>query len=142
MKFNFLCLVGVSVFSTAVIAENVPRGSLVVRYGAANTDENYAKEDGYPDGKMQSISAVCSPGNEAVSEVNVKNLIRSDKGHPSADRLGKAGATNASSLIGAGATVVKDPIKSKNPNHCLINNIKLKDIKGVWTIFADPIKSP
>lgn len=117
--------------STFAKVNDVPKGALVVRYGAANMDENYANQDGYPN-KLQNVSALCSKGNSSAEIEKVKDLIKTDRGEHA--QLHKAGGTNASSLIGKNATVSTDP-QPKNPNHCLISNIELKNIKGPWVMF-------
>ena len=121
--------------ASSAMAENVPKGALVVRYGAANTDDNYMNQQGYP-GVLQAVSALCTDSAQAVTAENVKELIKTDKKHPKT--LSKAGAANASTLIKQGATVVKNALPG-NPYHCLINNITLKSIKGVWQMFANPL---
>lgn len=118
--------------STYAKVNDVPKGALVVRYGAANTDANYASQDGYP-GKLQNVSALCSKDNSSVDKTKTEALIRTDNGSPR--DLKQAGATNASTLLNKGATVSTDPLPG-NPNHCLISNIELKNIKGAWQMFT------
>ncbi|MGM3225541.1 hypothetical protein [Dickeya zeae] len=136
IKYMMLMAIGAMVSVSSFAAVNdVPKGALVVRYGAANTDENYKNQDGYP-GTLQNVSALCSQTNSGVDSAKVKALIMTDTKHP--NPLNQAGATNASTLINKNATVTKDPLPG-NPNHCLINNIELKNIKGAWQMFANPL---
>lgn len=135
-KHVLLMVMGAMVSVSSFAAGNdVPKGALVVRYGAANTDVNYENQDGYP-GKLQGVSALCSSEASTVDAAKVRALILTDRGHP--NPLNKAGATNASTLINKNATVKKDP-QPNNPNHCLINNIELKNIKGAWQIYSNPL---
>ncbi|SLM64443.1 MULTISPECIES: hypothetical protein [Dickeya] len=135
-KHVLLMVMGAMVSVSSFAAVNdVPKGALVVRYGAANMDENYKNQDGYP-GKLQNVSALCSQANSGVDSAKVKALIMTDAKHP--NPLNQAGATNASTLINKNATVTKNPLPG-NPNHCLINNIELKNIKGPWQIYANPL---
>lgn len=134
-KFSFATALYFCCAANAAFAENVPKGALVVRYGAANTDINYENQQGYPE-NLQSVSALCSQKNSNVNAGTVSELIKTDSKHPK--DLKKAGGANASALINQGATVVKNPLKG-NPNHCLISNISVKRIKGVWQIFSDPV---
>ena len=121
--------------STYAEVSQILKGALVVRYGAANTDANYAGQDGYP-GKLQNVSALCSKENSDVNEDKVLALIKTD---PNRSKEWKqAGGANASTLINKNATVIADPLPN-NPNHCLISNIELKNIKGAWQMF--PLKA-
>lgn len=120
--------------STFAKVNDVPKGALVVRYGAANTDANYAGQDGYP-GKLQNVSALCTKTNSGVDKAKAVALMETDTTR--APGWTKLGATNASTLINKNATVSTDP-QPGNPNHCLISNIELKNIKGAWTIYPLP----
>ncbi|MGK0600174.1 hypothetical protein [Yokenella regensburgei] len=136
MKIKHVLLIAsCALMSTSTFAEDnvniVPKGALVVRYGAANTDANYAGQDGYP-GKLQNVSALCSKDNSGVSKEKVLALIKTD---PNRSKDWKqAGGANASTLINKNATVKADPLPN-NPNHCLISNIELKNIKGAWQMY-------
>ena len=120
----------------ATSAADVPKGALVVRYGAANADDSYENQLGNPD-NLQAVSAVCSPDNKGVTQENIKALILTDNTRPSS--IKQAGATNASTLINQGARVVQDRL-SGNPNHCLISNISRSKIKGAWTQYSSPLQ--
>lgn len=80
MKLKYILLMAcgalVSASSFAEVAK-VPKGALVVRYGAANTDANYKGQDGYP-GTLQNVSALCSKENSGVDEAKVLALVRTD----------------------------------------------------------------
>jgi hypothetical protein len=138
MKIKYMLFIAAGMLmSGSAFAEvnKVPKGALVVRYGAANTDANYAGQDGYP-GKLQNVSALCSKDNSGVDEAKVLALIKTD---PNRSKDWKqAGGANASTLINKNATVIADPLPD-NPNHCLISNIELKNIKGAWQMF--PLKA-
>ncbi|EML2225151.1 TPA: hypothetical protein ACV5EY_001168 [Klebsiella aerogenes] len=120
--------------TTTYASEKVPKGALVVRYGAANMDENYENQDGYPD-NLQNVSALCSRKDSGANQDLVNELIGSDKTRKSIWK--KAGATKASTLINKNAKIESDPLP-KNPNHCLISNISLANIKGTWVIYVNP----
>ncbi len=131
-KYIFVIAAGMLISTSSFAKVNdVPKGALVVRYGAANTDANYATQDGYP-GKLQNVSALCSKANSGVDQAKVEALIATDANHPQG--LKQAGGANASSLINKNATVSTDPLPN-SPNHCLISNIELKNIKGAWKMF-------
>lgn len=134
-KYMFVIAAGMLISASSFAKINdVPKGALVVRYGAANTDINYATQDGYP-GTLQNVSALCSKANSGVDQAKVEALIATDANHPK--DLKQAGGANASTLINKNATVSTDPLPD-SPNHCLISNIELKHIKGAWKMF--PLK--
>ena len=119
-----------SLLTMTVHAGEVGKGVLMVRYGAANTNANYEKEDGYPD-TLSGISILCKEGVTANTKANFDLLVKSDKNRPST--ISQGGGALSTLVINDGAKVVTDPIPG-SPNHCLINNIKLSKIKGVWSI--------
>jgi len=132
-KYMFVIAAGMLVSAQGFAKVNdVPKGALVVRYGAANTDANYATQDGYP-GRLQNVSALCTKTVSGVDKAKVEALIATDPGHPVG--LKQAGGTNASTLVNKNATVSTDPLPN-SPDHCLISNIELKNIKGAWQMFA------
>lgn len=108
--------------------QNVPKGTLVIRYGAANTKANYAGQDGYTDGngdnKLQNVSALCADSTNSTQAA----LMASDHSYTGV----KASLTaNSTTFINAGGNVVWDPL-SNSPNHCLIMNIKLRAITSAF----------
>ncbi|HEY4090396.1 MAG TPA: hypothetical protein VGN46_02680 [Luteibacter sp.] len=115
------CLLGSSL--SAFAGDPAPKGWLMVRSGAANTDENYKKEESDSNGKLERVSVLC--GNFKKSDVD--QLIASDR-----TRGYDTYWTSTTTLvINLGGTVEKDPLP-KNPNHCLINGIKVGPLKGIW----------
>ncbi|MBU9818861.1 MULTISPECIES: hypothetical protein [Rahnella] len=135
MKQHYMLVIAAGLLVSAssfAKVNDVPKGALVVRYGAANTDANYASQDGYP-GTLQNVSALCSKANSGVDQAKVEALIKTDTGR--SKDLKQAGGTNASTLVNKNATVSTDP-QPGNPNHCIISNIELKNIKGAWQMFA------
>lgn len=115
-------------FSALSYAGEVGKGVLLVRYGAANIDANYDKEDGYPN-TLSGISVLCRAGISANTKANFDLLVRSDTNRPAT--LTQGGAALSTVVINFGAHVVTDPLPG-SPNHCLINGIKLSQIKGAW----------
>lgn len=108
----------------AVQAAEVGKGVLIVRGGAANTDNNYRKEDRDSNDRLYRVSALCaSSGNQTPAA-----LVATDTGWA-------FGATymsgSSTTVINYGGHVVKDPLPG-NPNHCLINGLTLAQIKGMW----------
>ena len=122
-------------FSALAHAAEIGKGVLLVRYGAANKDLNYEKDDGYP-GELSGISVLCKVGINANTKANFDQLVKSDKTRPTSIKQG--GGALSTVVINSGAKVVTDPLPN-NPNHCLINGIKLSQIKGVWTNPLYPI---
>ena len=114
--------------SALAYAGEVGKGVLLVRYGAANTDMNYEKEDGYPN-TLTGISVLCRAGITANTKTNFDLLVRSDTNRPAT--LTQGGAALSTVVINFGAKVVTDPLPG-SPNHCLINGIKLSQVKGAW----------
>lgn len=120
---SLLCIV----FAAAAAAGNpAPKGWLVLRDGAANTDANYAKEDRDINGKLQGVSVLCADKSDTAQ--NVQALIASDQTRAWGVNPGR---TRVSTIVNLGGQVVTDPLPN-NPNHCLINGLTLPQIKGVW----------
>ncbi|WP_415754075.1 hypothetical protein [Pseudomonas leptonychotis] len=117
--FIALCAGSVS----AAQAEEVGKGVLVVRGGAANTNANYDKEDQDSNGRLQQVSVLCaSSGNQTAAALVATDTTRVWGGYMSG---------NTTTVINFGGHVVKD-WKEGNPNHCLINGLTLGQIKGMW----------
>lgn len=107
----------------AVPAVNVPKGSLMVRSGAASTDANYGKEDRDPNGRLQHVSALCGPDGMKAAV-----LVATDHTRQWGTNYMQGNATAVVNLKG---NVVKDPLPN-NPNHCLIDGLNIGQIKGIW----------
>ena len=120
------------IVSSPSFADPVNKGALVLRSGAADGDDNYANQDVDSNGKLQDVSALCSP--DASNKGKSADLITTDKTR-NQNKLfqAKFGATQASTITGLGGKVVTDPL-DRNPNHCLISGLKVSQIKGVWTM--------
>ena len=104
-------------------AEEVGKGVLIVRGGAANTDANYAKEEQDANGRLEHVSALCaSAGNQTAAALIATDTTRV---------WGPFMSGNTTTVINYGGHVLKDPLPG-NPNHCLINGLKLGQIKGMW----------
>jgi hypothetical protein len=104
-------------------AAEVGKGVLIVRGGAANTDANYAKEDQDSNGRLERISALCaSSGSQTAAALVASDTTRV---------WGAFMSGNTTTVINSGGHVLKDPLPG-NPNHCLINGLKLSQIKGMW----------
>lgn len=127
-KHIFYFAVILQSLSALAYAGEVGKGVLLVRYGAANINANYDKEDGYPD-TLTGISVLCRAGITANTKANFDLLVRSDTNRPAT--LTQGGAALSTAVINFGAHVVTDPLPG-SPNHCLINGIKLSQIKGAW----------
>lgn len=127
-KHIFYFAVILQSLSALAYAGEVGKGVLLVRYGAANINANYDKEDGYPD-TLSGISVLCRAGITANTKANFDLLVRSDTNRPAT--LTQGGAALSTAVINFGAHVVTDPLPG-SPNHCLINGIKLSQIKGAW----------
>jgi hypothetical protein len=104
-------------------AEDIGKGVLIVRGGAANSEANYDKEDRDINGRLQGVSALCAnSGNQTASALIQTDNTRTWEAYMSG---------NTTTVINYGGHVVKDPLDG-NPNHCLINGLKLPQIKGMW----------
>ncbi len=131
MKKNIFCIaIVLHSFSAIAYAGDVAKGVLLVRYGAANTNPNYEKDDGYPD-TLSGVSVLCRAGITANTKANFDLLVKSDKNRPAT--INQGGAALSTVVINFGAKVVTDPLPG-SPNHCLINGIKLSQVKGAWSI--------
>lgn len=95
--------------------QNVPKGTLVIRYGAANTKAN---------NKLQNVSALCADSTNNTQAL----LMASDHAYtgPAVSMT-----ANSTTFINAGGNVVWDPL-SNSPKHCLIMNIKLRAITSAF----------
>ncbi|MFP6800893.1 MAG: hypothetical protein VCA39_17495 [Pseudomonas sp.] len=104
-------------------AEDVAKGVLIVRGGAANTNANYDKEDQDSNGRLRQVSALCaSSGSQTAAALVATDTTRV---------WGAYMSGNTTTVINLGGHVVKDPLRG-NPNHCLINGLTLSQIKGMW----------
>jgi hypothetical protein len=117
-------------------AAEIKKGALVLRSGAANTEISYQNEATDENGKLQNVSALCSP--KASSKSKSEQLVKSDMTRKKTNLFqGIFGATQASTIIGSGGTVVSVPL-SRNPNHCEISGLKIGQIKGIWSMCTGP----
>lgn len=117
------CVSGIS----SAYAEDVDMGVLIVRgdaYGAsANDEDNYQAEDTDINGRLEQVSALCAKAaNQTAVALVATDHTRNWGGYMSG---------NTTTVIKAGGRVVKNPQKG-NPNHCLINGVKLSQITGMW----------
>lgn len=117
------CVSGIS----SAYAEDVGKGVLIVRgdaYGAsANDANNYQAEDTDINGRLEQVSVLCArAANQTAAALVATDHTRVWGGYMS----GKT-----TQVIQAGGHVVKDP-QVGNPNHCLINGVKLSEITGMW----------
>jgi hypothetical protein len=104
-------------------AEEVGKGVLIVRGGAANTSVNYDKEDQDSNGRLQGVSVLCaSNGSQTAAALVATDTTRV---------WGAYMSSITTSVIKFGGHVVKDR-QPGNPNHCLINGLTLGQIKGLW----------
>ena len=104
-------------------AEDVAKGVLIVRGGSPNTSD-YANQETDINGKLERVSALCAPrGNMTAAQ-----LVATDTGWAFGANYMSGSTTD---VIKQGGKVVKDPLPG-NPNHCLINGLKLGQIKGIW----------
>jgi hypothetical protein len=115
------CLLGAASLAIAKNGDPAPKGWLLVRGGAANTDANYNKEYTASNDTLQQVSVLCGATN------NAPGLIATD-----GTRVwGAYMESNVTTVINKGGKVVLDA-QENNPNHCLISGLILKDIKGIW----------
>ncbi len=132
-RLMWLAVLWILLFAAAPsFAGDVPKGALIVRDGAANTDANYANQDKDPNGRLQQVSALCSAGAEQRSRANAQSLIGTDGTRTWATTYGTA---QVSTIINLNGTVVTDPL-THNPNHCLISGLTVPKIKGVWRMCS------
>ena len=99
-----------------------PKGWMVVRSGAANTNANYDKEDRDINGKLMNVSVLCK------GTKNAPALIATDGTRTWGATYGVSSTTT---IWNKGGKVYKDPLDD-NPNHCLIDGLGLGDLKGIW----------
>jgi hypothetical protein len=104
-------------------AEDVAKGVLIVRGGTPNTSD-YATQEQDINGKLERVSALCAPR----SSVTAAQLVATDNGWAFGANYMSGSTTD---VIKQGGKVVKDPLPG-NPNHCLINGLKLGQIRGIW----------
>ncbi len=102
--------------------QQAPKGWIMVRAGAANTDANYAKEERNINGKLEQVSVLCAPPG-----TRPQNLVATDHTR----KWGTYMQGRVASVVNYGGVVLKDPLKN-NPRHCLINGLTLGQIKGIW----------
>jgi hypothetical protein len=122
-----------AVLSSSADAAKIKKGALVLRSGAVNTDANYSNQDIDANGKLHFVSALCSPGNS--NKGHSAALIATDMTRALSGLFaGAYGATQASTIINAGGTVVSKPVLPGNPNHCEISGLTVARMKGVWTM--------
>lgn len=110
--------------ASLAVAKNgdpAPKGWLLVRGGAANTDANYAKEYEASDGTLQQVSVLCGATNNAAG------LVATD----TTRTWGAYMQSNVTTVVNMKGNVVIDA-QDGNPNHCLINGLTLPQIKGIW----------
>ncbi|HEX7130657.1 MAG TPA: hypothetical protein VF217_11425 [Rhodanobacteraceae bacterium] len=110
----------------AAAGDPAPKGWLVLRDGAANTDANYNKEDKDINGKLQGVSVLCAATGDNAQDVQA--LIATDQTRAWGANPGRS---RVSTIVNLGGQVVTDPMPN-NPRHCLINGLTLPQIKGVW----------
>lgn len=102
--------------------QQAPKGWIMVRAGAANTDANYAKEERNINGKLEQVSVLCAP-----PETSPQDLVATDHTRG----WGAYMQGRVTSVVNYGGVVLKDPLKN-NPRHCLVNGLTLGQIKGIW----------
>jgi len=110
--------------ATLAVAKNgdpAPKGWLLVRGGAANTDANYAKEYEASDSTLQQVSVLCGATN------NAPGLVATD----TTRTWGAYMQSNVTTVVNLKGNVVIDA-QPGNPNHCLISGLTLSQIKGIW----------
>ncbi len=108
---------------SSAYAEDVAKGVLIVRGGNPNTSD-YSNQEQDINGKLERVSALCAPR----SSMNAAQLVATDNGWA----FGAAYMSgNTTDVIKGGGKVVKDPLPG-NPNHCLINGLKLGTMRGLW----------
>jgi hypothetical protein len=121
-----------AILTSSAAADGIKKGALVLRSGAVNTDASYRNEQKDANGKVHFVSALCSP--DVSNKTNSAALIATDTTHLQNGLFtGVYGATQASTIINAGGSVVTKPLKG-NPNHCEISGLSVAKIKGVWTM--------
>ncbi|GAD64020.1 hypothetical protein [Aquipseudomonas alcaligenes] len=108
-------------------AEDVAKGVLIVRGDAhgftPNQGDNYKNEERNINDRLEGVSALCaSSGSQTAAALVLTDTTRNWAGYMS---------SNTTTIINQGGKVVKDPLPG-NPNHCLINGLKLGQIKGIW----------
>ncbi|URX62580.1 hypothetical protein KR767_00355 [Luteibacter anthropi] len=104
----------------------VPDGWVVIRSGQANKDSNYANETRIGD-RYFNISALCAPRNTNPDALASTDTTRDWSGS-------ELWQTSSSTIIAnkkQSGKIVKDE-QAGNPNHCLINDVDVTAIKGVW----------
>ncbi|NII55430.1 hypothetical protein [Luteibacter sp. SG786] len=109
--------------ASLAVAKNgdpAPKGWVLVRGGAANTKANYDKEDQASDGTLQQVSVLC--GNDTAAGLVATDTTRT---------WGAYMESNVTTAVNLGGKVIIDAQKG-NPNHCVINNLTLSQIKGIW----------
>lgn len=109
--------------ASAQAGEEVQKGVLIVRGGAANTDANYDKEDRDSNDRLQGVSILCA----RRSSQTAAELVQTDRSRA----WGNYMSGSSTAVINYGGHVVTDPLP-QNPNHCLINGLTLAQLKGLW----------
>ncbi|KAG9541064.1 hypothetical protein KCV01_g25766, partial [Aureobasidium melanogenum] len=107
-------------------SDPVPDDWLVIRSGQANKDDNYSGETRIGD-RYFNISALCAPRSTDPEALAATDTTRSWGNS-------QLWQTSSSTIIAnkkQSGKIVMDPQKG-NPNHCLINDVDVSYIKGVW----------
>jgi hypothetical protein len=115
---------------TFAFGVDVKKGVLLVRRGDPTQDANYDKDDRDPNGKLMGVSVQCNPGvayttEQPQNQVRITALIGNQAG------FANRGFANSTCIINHGGNVKTDPVDG-NENHCVINSVKLGDLKGCW----------
>ena len=125
-------LIVLLLISTMSIAQPVKKGVLVVRRGDATQDANYDKDERDPNGKLMRVSVQCNAEiKPPATSDKLQTLIGQQQGYGAFPNYANSSVANSTCFINADGNVQTDP-QPGNPNHCLINSVKIGVAKGCF----------
>lgn len=142
MKHNLTCIfmgsiICVSALTTVVLGDPAKKGVLLIRRGGEDQKNrghlakaSFDKDDRDPNGKLMGVSVQCN-GEVTYSgspkDRDMNRLIGNQRGFEPDTRW----IANSTCIWNKHGNVQTDP-QPGNPNHCVINSVKLSDLLECW----------
>lgn len=126
-------ILGQMATAPALLAEELPPGSVIITKGEPAKASSYAKEAKDTSGNLTGVEVLCTRGPAKVDKTTADLLAATDKS-PSAAKKGAAWQlTRAGYVQILGGSVSMQP-KPKTPRHCVISGLSPDALAKAWGV--------
>jgi len=117
----------------ALLAEDLPPGSVIITKGEPAKAASYAKEAKNASGTLTGVELLCTKGPAKVDKKTADLLAATDKSPTAAKKGTSWQMTRAGYVQILGGSVSMQP-KPKSPRHCVISGLSPEALAHAWEV--------